>query len=80
LCEVGALLLDRGDYEHAIEYFQSALDQEEVPNKASILKNMVMAYEGEYDFASAKTTLEQYLELMPDDETAQKELTFLSTR
>jgi tetratricopeptide (TPR) repeat protein len=80
LCEVGTLLLNRGDYEHAIEYFQSALALEEVPNEASILKNMVMAYEGQYDFASAMTVVEQYLDLVPDDETAQKELTFLSTR
>jgi Flp pilus assembly protein TadD len=80
LCEVGVLLLNRGDYTHAIDYFQSALELEAVPNKASILKNMVLAYEGQYDFASAKTVVEQYLELMPDDEAAQKELTFLSTR
>jgi Tfp pilus assembly protein PilF len=80
LCEVGVLLLNRGDYTHAIDYFQSALELESVPNKASILKNMVLAYEGQYDFASAKTAVEQYLELMPDDEAAQKELTFLSTR
>jgi tetratricopeptide (TPR) repeat protein len=80
LCEVGVLLLNRGDYAHAIDYFQSALGQETVPNKAAILKNMVMAYEGQYDFASAKETVEQYLELMPEDEMAQKELTFLSSR
>jgi tetratricopeptide (TPR) repeat protein len=80
LCEVGVLLMNRGDYAHALSYFSTALGLEEVPNKVSILKNMVTAYENQSDFASAKDVLEQYLELMPDDETAQKEMTFLSTR
>ena len=30
--------------------------------------------------ASARDAMEQYLELVPDDETARKEMTFLSTR
>jgi tetratricopeptide (TPR) repeat protein len=80
LCEVGVLLMNRGDYAHALSYFSTALGLEEVPNKVSILKNMVTAYENQSDFASAKDVLEQYLELVPDDETAQKEMTFLSTR
>ena len=80
LYEVGTRLMNRGDYEHAVSYFQTALEQEEVPNKVSILKNMVIAYEGQRDFASAKDALERYLELNPDDETAVKEMTFLSSR
>lgn len=80
LCEVGTRLMSRGDYEHAVSYFQTALALDEVQNEASILKNMVMAYEGLYDFASARDAMEQYLELVPDDETARKEMTFLSTR
>lgn len=80
LCEVGSRLMKRGDYEHAVDYFRTALSLEEVPNKAAILKNMVMAYEGQYDFASALEAMEQYLELVPDDEMALKEMTFLSTR
>lgn len=80
LCEVGIRLMNRGDYDHAISYFQTALDLEEVPNEATILKNMVLAYEGQYDFSSAKEVMERYLDLMPDDEIAQKEMIFLSTR
>lgn len=80
LCEVGIRQMNRGDYAHAISYFQAALELEDVPNRATILKNMVLAYEDQYDFASARDVLEQYLELMPDDEVAQKEMTFLSTR
>jgi tetratricopeptide (TPR) repeat protein len=80
LCEVGVLLMNRGDYAHALSYFSTALGLEEVPNKTSILKNMVTAYENQSDFSSAKDVLEQYLDLVPDDETALKEMTFLSTR
>jgi tetratricopeptide (TPR) repeat protein len=80
LCEVGELLMNRRDYAHALSYFSTALGLEEVPNKTSILKNMVTAYENQSDFASAKDVLEQYLDLVPDDETALKEMTFLSTR
>ena len=32
------------------------------------------------DFESAKTKLKEYLEEYPDDEQAQKEMTFLETR
>lgn len=80
LYEVGTRLMNRGDYEHAVNYFKTALEQEEVPNEASILKNMVMAYEGQRDFASARDVLGRYLELNPDDEAANKEMTFLSSR
>jgi Tfp pilus assembly protein PilF len=72
--------MNRRDYAHALSYFSTALGLEEVPNKTSILKNMVTAYENQSDFASAKDVLEQYLDLVPDDETALKEMTFLSTR
>ena len=42
--------------------------------------NVIAAYEGMEDFESAKTKLKEYLEEYPDDEQAQKEMTFLETR
>ena len=42
--------------------------------------NVIAEFEGMEDFESAKMTLKEYLEEYPDDEQAQKEMTFLETR
>ncbi len=80
LCEMGKRQMENGDYAHAITYFSTGLEMEEVPNRQALMKNMVIAYEKSGDFASARKELESYLELYPSDEDAQREQTFLETR
>ena len=78
--QMGIDLMDEGNYAEAITWFQSALTMEEVPNRQSIMSHLVMAYEHNLDFASAKETMDEYLKLYPDDEDAQRESLFINTR
>jgi tetratricopeptide (TPR) repeat protein len=80
LCQMGERQMMQGNDSRALEYFSAALELENVPNKQTILKDMVIAYETLGDFSSAKNIMQQYLTLYPDDETAQREMTFLETR
>jgi tetratricopeptide (TPR) repeat protein len=80
LCQMGERQMQQGNDDRALEYFSAALELESVPNKQTILKDMVIAYETLGDFSSAKSTMQQYLTLYPGDETAQREMIFLETR
>jgi tetratricopeptide (TPR) repeat protein len=80
LCQMGESQMEQGDATRALEYFAAALELDSVPNKQNIIKDMVIAYESLGDFSSAKSTMKDYLKLYPDDETAQREMTFLETR
>ena len=42
--------------------------------------NQIVAYERAGDFAKAKSLMNAYLSSYPDDEAAQREAVFLSTR
>ncbi len=80
LCEMGERQLKNKNYSLALDYFQTALEQESVMNKAQILRDMSIAYENMGNFSMAKSTLQQYLEFYPEDEDAQREMVFLETR
>ena len=56
------------------------MELELVPNKQSVMKSLVIAYEKTADFTSARKVLERYVALYPEDEEAKRELTFLETR
>lgn len=77
---LGKVELNKENYADAITYFQSGLEMEEVTNQQELMQNLIIAYEKNLDFASAKTVMEQYLEEYPEDEDAQREYTFLCTR
>lgn len=72
--------LGKGNYDMAIECLNTALELESVPNKQIIMKTLVIAYEQNLDFASAKELMAEYVEAYPDDEEAKREYTFLETR
>lgn len=72
--------IGKGNYEMAIQCLNSALELESVPNKQMIMKTLVIAYEQNRDFASAKALMAEYVENYPDDEEALREYTFLETR
>lgn len=80
LCEMGERQLKNKNYSLALDYFETALEQESVMNKARILRDMSIAYENMGNFSMAKSTLQQYLEFYPEDEDAQREMVFLETR
>ena len=72
--------IGKGNYTMAIACLTSALELENVPNKQIIMKTLVIAYEQNKDFASAKALMAEYVEAYPDDEEAKREYTFLETR
>ena len=72
--------LEKGNYDMAIECINLALGLEKVPNKQILMKTLVIAHEQNRDFDTARTRMEEYLKLYPDDEEAKREFTFLETR
>lgn len=82
LYEVGKSQMDEENYNLAITCFENAIELEEVPNKQQIMKQLVRAYELNYDFASAKQCIAEYMEQYPEDEDEAmlKEYDFLQTR
>lgn len=80
LMNMGESQMEKENYSTAVTYFQRALDMENVPNRQQLLKNMIIAYEYDGDFASAKNQMEVYLEEFPDDSEAAREYQFLETR
>lgn len=72
--------LGKGNYDMAIRCLTSALELEKVPNKQIVMKTLVIAYEHNKDFTSAKELMAEYIKEYPDDEEAKREFTFLETR
>lgn len=80
LNSIGQAQMDDGQYETAVTYFEAALELEEVPNKQTVMKNLIIAYEYSGDFQKAKIKMKEYLDKYPDDEDAIREKEFLETR
>lgn len=70
----------REKYDIAIDCLEAALKLEKVPNRQSIMKTLVVVYEHNEDFASARNVLSSYVQSYPEDEEAARELIFLETR
>lgn len=80
LWELGKRQMKNKNYSLALSYFQAALSQDKVTNRAEILKDMAISYEYLGDFNTARTTLTEYLVLEPNDDAATREMVFLETR
>lgn len=75
LCEIA-----KGDYSAALSAFQSGMQIEGNDLMQTLSYNEIVAYEYLGDFQKAGVLLASYLESYPDDEEAQREQEFLSTR
>ena len=53
---------------------------ENVPNRAMLLSNQIIACEYTGDFATAWEVVQEYITLCPDDAAAQREYIFLKNR
>lgn len=73
-------MIAKENYDMAIKCLNMALNLEKVPNKQMLMKTLVIAYEQNQDFASAKEVMTEYMKSYPDDEEAKREFTFLETR
>lgn len=75
LCEIA-----KGDYSAALTAFQTGMQIEGNELMQTLSYNEIVAYEYLGDFQKAAVLLGSYLESYPDDEQAQREQIFLSTR
>lgn len=78
--QLGLCEMAKKDYQKALEAFQAGM---QIPNSGMIQVlsfNEIMAYEYLGEYRKAAVLLENYLKSYPDDEVAQREMQFLSTR
>lgn len=72
--------MGRGNYASALNYIKQGLAMENVPNRAMLLSNQIIACEYTGDFATAWEVVQEYITLCPDDAAAQREYIFLKNR
>ncbi|MCR4892767.1 MAG: tetratricopeptide repeat protein, partial [Lachnospiraceae bacterium] len=78
--QLGLCELDVGDYDSALKAFQQGIAVGDSESLQSLKFNEIVAYEYLSDFKKATVLMEAYLKAYPDDETAVREYTFLSSR
>lgn len=78
--QLGLCKLAAGDADAAIHAFETALGLEDSSMTQTLRYNQIVAYEAAGDFKKAKSLMNAYLTAYPDDEAAQREAVFLSTR
>ena len=75
LCDI-----DDGSYDSALENITKGLEDASTAEMQDLLFNEIVVYEKKLDFATALSKMQEYVKMFPDDENAQKELTFLKSR
>lgn len=78
--QLGLCEMARGDYRAALSAFQTGMQIEGNEVMQSLLFNEAVAYEYLHDYRQAAVLMESYLKTYPDDQVAQREYNFLSTR
>ncbi|HBB60056.1 MAG TPA: hypothetical protein DIS68_04580 [Lachnospiraceae bacterium] len=80
LNQLGLCLMNLEDYPAALDAFSKGLETGDPAMDQSLRFNQVAAYEYMGDFTKARNLMEDYMEKYPDDQEAQRENEFLSTR
>lgn len=78
--QLGLSRLESGDYAGAKEAFQTARNLNNTGIDQTLSFNEIVACEYTGDFNQAKVLMEAYIKKYPDDEAANREALFLSTR
>lgn len=78
--QLGLSRLESGDYAGAKEAFQTARNLNNTGIDQTLSYNEIVACEYTGDFNQAKVLMEAYIKKYPDDEAANREALFLSTR
>lgn len=77
---LGEIESGKGNYTAALDYFRQGLAMEQVPNKRELMRNEIIACEYTGDFSGAWAVIQEYVNLYPEDESVQREYTFLKNR
>ena len=78
--QLGMCQIRQGDYDGAVSSFEAGLAVDDKEMNQAIRLNEITAYEYMGEFSMAQSLMSSYLADYPDDETAQRENIFLSTR
>lgn len=78
--QLGLCEMARGEYQRALEAFQSGMRLENSGMQQSLAFNEIVAYEYLGQFEQAYVLISNYLNNYPDDGQARREYEFLSTR
>ena len=78
--ELGMLKASNKDYEGALAAFEEGLKNDNPKCKQALMYNKIIANEFLGNFSAAKSQMEEYIKLYPDDKTAVREHVFLSSR
>lgn len=78
--QLGICRIKQGEYQAALEAFQSAMQIEDNEFYQALAFNEIVAYEYLGEFTKAAALMENYVRSFPDDAQAQKEYAFLASR
>lgn len=78
--QLGLCYMKQEEYTLALEAFQNAMKIEDNGMMQTLQFNEIIAYEYLGEYTQAVVLLDNYLKTYPDDEMAQREYDFLSTR
>lgn len=77
---VGMCKMESGNYQEALTNFNAGIALNEGESIQELLFNEIVAYEYLSDFTTASQKMQEYINLYPNDNTAQREYEFLKTR
>ncbi|MBO5166336.1 MAG: tetratricopeptide repeat protein [Lachnospiraceae bacterium] len=78
--QLGLCYMKQAEYARALEAFQNAMQIPDNGMMQTLQFNEIIAYEYLGEYTQATVLLDNYLKTYPDDEAAQREYGFLSTR
>ena len=78
--QLGLCRMRMGEYEAALEAFQSAMNIEDNGMMQTLKFNEIVTYEYMREYKTAAALMNSYLKSYPDDEAAKREYEFLQTR
>lgn len=77
---MGTIMLEKKQYEKAVYYFESAIENSGEEVSKAVMGDLIIAYEFTGAFDKAWELIQKYVALYPDDERAQSEYIFLKNR
>ncbi|MCR5556833.1 MAG: tetratricopeptide repeat protein [Butyrivibrio sp.] len=78
--QLGMCQIRQGDYDGAVSSFEAGLSADDKEMNQALRLNEITAYEYMGEFSMAQSLMSSYLEDYPEDDAAQRENIFLSTR
>lgn len=78
--QLGLCRIKQGEYQLALEAFQTAMNIENNSMSQVLQFNEIVAYEYLGEYQKAAVLMDNYIKMYPDDESAKREYEFLKTR